>query len=42
MKPVAVAEQGLELEIHAEELELKIAPDDGETVLPLTQTRPTF
>jgi hypothetical protein len=27
--------EGLELEISIEELELKIAPDGGETVLPL-------
>ena len=27
--------EGLELEIHIEELEAKIAPDGGETVLPL-------
>ena len=28
--------EGLELEIQIEELEPKIAPDGGETVLPLT------
>jgi len=27
--------EGIELEIHIEELEAKIAPDSGETVLPL-------
>jgi hypothetical protein len=27
--------EGLELEIHIEELEAKVAPDGGETVLPL-------
>jgi hypothetical protein len=27
--------EGIELEISIEELELKIAPDGGETVLPL-------
>jgi hypothetical protein len=27
--------EGFELEIHIEELEAKIAPDSGETVLPL-------
>ena len=27
--------EGFELEIHIEELEQKIAPDGGETVLPL-------
>lgn len=27
--------EGLELELHIEELEAKIAPDSGETVLPL-------
>jgi hypothetical protein len=34
MKPVNVNE-GLELEIQIEELEAKVAPDGGETVLPL-------
>jgi hypothetical protein len=34
MEPMAV--KGIELEIQIEELEAKIAPDGGETVLPLT------
>jgi hypothetical protein len=29
-------EEGFELEIQIEELEAKVAPDGGETVLPLT------
>jgi hypothetical protein len=33
MKPTT--EKGIELEILIEELEAKIAPDGGETVLPL-------
>ena len=33
MNPVT---KGLELEIQIEELEAKIAPDGGETVLPLS------
>jgi hypothetical protein len=32
--------QPIELEINVEELESKIAPDGGETVLPLTPIRP--
>ena len=28
--------EGIELEVHIEELEPKIAPDGGETVLPLS------
>jgi len=35
MNPMTTQE-GLELEIQIEELEPKIAPDGGETVLPLT------
>ena len=34
MEPITKKE-GLELEINIEELEAKIAPDGGETVLPL-------
>jgi len=34
MKPIA-SKEGIELEILIEELEAKIAPDGGETVLPL-------
>ena len=34
MEPITKKE-GFELEIQIEELELKIAPDGGETVLPL-------
>jgi len=30
-----ILQEGLELEIQIEELESKIAPDGGETVLPL-------
>jgi len=30
---------GIDLEIHIEELESKIAPDGGETVLPLGSIR---
>lgn len=33
-------EKDLELEIQIEELEAKIAPDGGETVLPLSSPRP--
>jgi len=32
--------EGFELEINIEELESKIAPDGGETVLPLGPVRP--
>jgi hypothetical protein len=32
--------EGFELEIHIEELEPKVAPDGGETVLPLPLPRP--
>lgn len=35
MDPIT-AKEGFELEIHIEELESKIAPDGGETVLPLS------
>ena len=38
MQPVTLA-QAIELEINVEELESKIAPDGGETVLPLTPVR---
>jgi len=31
-----ITKEGLELEIQIEELEAKVAPDGGETVLPLT------
>lgn len=34
------AKEGFELELHIEELEPKIAPDGGETVLPLGPVRP--
>jgi len=34
MNPFA-SKEGIELEIHIEELEPKIAPDGGETVVPL-------
>ena len=30
-----ISKEGIELEIQIEELEAKIAPDGGETVLPL-------
>jgi hypothetical protein len=39
MEPMA-ADEGFILEILIEELELKVAPDGGETVLPLTPTIP--
>jgi hypothetical protein len=32
-----IANEGFELEIQIEELEPKVAPDGGETVLPLFQ-----
>lgn len=32
--------EGIELEIHIEELEAKIAPDNGETVCPLIPPSP--
>ena len=35
MNPM-INKEGFELEIQIEELEAKIAPDGGETVLPLT------
>ena len=35
MNPM-INNEGFELEIQIEELEAKIAPDGGETVLPLT------
>jgi hypothetical protein len=35
MNPL-VQNEGLDLEIQIEELEPKVAPDGGETVLPLT------
>jgi len=35
-----INKEGVELEIHIEELEQKIAPDGGETVLPLTSPLP--
>jgi hypothetical protein len=38
MNPVTNKE-GLELEIQIEELEAKVAPDGGETVLPLPKTK---
>jgi hypothetical protein len=34
MNPM-MSKEGLELEIQIEELEAKVAPDGGETVLPL-------
>jgi hypothetical protein len=35
-----VKKEGFELEIQIEELESKVAPDGGETVLPLPYPRP--
>ena len=35
MEPIKDKHQGTELELHIEELETRIAPDGGETVLPL-------
>jgi hypothetical protein len=35
-----VKNEGFEFEIHIEELESKVAPDGGETVLPLPLPRP--
>ena len=35
METMKDIKEGLELEIHIEELEAKVAPDNGETVLPL-------
>ena len=32
---VTIKQDAIELEIHIEELEAKVAPDGGETVLPL-------
>ena len=39
MEPIKDANVGLELELQIEELEDRIAPDDGETVLPLVPTK---
>jgi len=41
MEPTTAAE-GIDLDIHIEELESKTAPDGGETVLPLTSIRLTL
>jgi len=35
MEPIKDTKSGLELELQIEELEDRIAPDGGETVLPL-------
>lgn len=35
MEPIKDLIPGLELDLHIEELESRIAPDGGETVLPL-------
>ena len=39
MEPIT-AKKGFDLDIHIEELEPKVAPDGGETVLPLGAIRP--
>ena len=39
MEPINDKNPGLELELQIEELEGRIAPDGGETVLPLTSTK---
>ena len=36
MEPIKDKHQGTELELKIEELEQRIAPDGGETVLPLS------
>jgi hypothetical protein len=36
MEPITEKIQGTELELQIEELEQRIAPDGGETVLPLS------
>jgi hypothetical protein len=38
MEPIKDTNLGLELELQIEELEDRIAPDGGETVLPLAST----
>jgi len=38
MEPIKDTNSGLELELQIEELEDRIAPDGGETVLPLGKT----
>ncbi len=38
MEPIKETNLGLELELQIEELEDRIAPDGGETVLPLAST----
>ena len=38
MEPIKDTNSGLELELQIEELEDRIAPDGGETVLPLSKT----
>jgi hypothetical protein len=39
MEPIKDTNLGLELELQIEELEDRIAPDGGETVLPLVSTK---
>jgi len=39
MEPIKDTKTGLELELQIEELEDRIAPDGGETVLPLGMTK---
>ena len=39
MEPIQDSKTGLELELQIEELEGRIAPDGGETVLPLPGTK---
>jgi hypothetical protein len=39
MEPIKDKNPGLELELQIEELEGRIAPDGGETVLPLVSTK---
>ena len=39
MEPIKDTNLGLELELQIEELEDRIAPDGGETVLPLASTK---
>ena len=39
MEPIKDTNPGLELELQIEELEGRIAPDGGETVLPLSLTK---
>ncbi len=39
MEPIKDTNSGLELELQIEELEGRIAPDGGETVLPLCPSK---